>query len=152
MEGKADRSLIFWSRWLFIAGLLISAFGLLFAFFNGTALFRWMDDGINPAFWEGGTLPEGAVTSFKQWIYGVLGATVLGWGIFVVFIAACPFRKRESWAWSCVAAGISAWYVTDTGLSLYYGVIFNAAFNTLFLAIVALPLFFTRRQFFYGKG
>lgn len=150
-EGKVNKSLIFWSRWLFTAGLFISAFGLLFALFNGTALFGWMDAGINPSFWEGGSLPEGAVTSFKQWIYGVLGATILGWGIFVVFIARYPFRNCERWAWTCIAAGVSAWYVTDSALSLYYGVVFNAAFNTLFLAMVALPLLFTRRQFFSGK-
>lgn len=146
-----NSSLNFWSRWLFFTGLLISTFGLLFALFNGTVLFCWMDAGVHPAFWEDGSLPEGATTSFKQWIYGVLGATILGWGIFVGFIARYPFRNVEKWAWSCIAAGVSAWYVTDTALSLYYGVMFNAAFNTLFLTLVALPLLFTRRQFFSGK-
>lgn len=37
------RALSVWPRWLFIVGLLISVFGIMMAFFNGTALFEVFD-------------------------------------------------------------------------------------------------------------
>jgi hypothetical protein len=46
-----------------------------------------------------------------------------------------------------LVVGTLVWYLPDTGLSLYFGVTFNAVVNTIFLAIIALPLIFTRREF-----
>jgi hypothetical protein len=40
----------FWQKWLFAVGLLVSVFGLLLAFFGGTAPFGVFDDQINPVF------------------------------------------------------------------------------------------------------
>jgi hypothetical protein len=39
------------------------------------------------------------------------------------------------------------WYLPDTTISLASGVIFNAVLNTVLLALVALPLFFARKEF-----
>jgi len=47
-----------------------------------------------------------------------------------------------------MAAGIGLWFVLDTAVSLYHRVYFNAlAVNVPLLLIVALPLWFTRREF-----
>ena len=70
-----------------------------------------------------------------------------GWGVFLASVAAIPFRRRERWAWNCIVLGILFWYVPDTGFSLQAGVMFNAAVNTALLALIALPLVFTRRNF-----
>jgi hypothetical protein len=138
----------FWQRWLYGAGLLVMAFGLLIAVLSGTALFDTVfNHQINPVFWDTKTV-DGPTQDFQRWIYGVLGATVAGWGVFLAFMAHSPFKRRERWARDCIAAGIGLWFVVDTAISLYRGVYFNAlVVNVPLLVIVALPLWFTRGEF-----
>ncbi|MFQ5399613.1 MAG: hypothetical protein ACE5E7_08455 [Anaerolineae bacterium] len=126
--------------------LIIIVFGVFMALLNGTALFDWFNNQIDPVFWEDTAVPDNAQT-FQRFIYGVLGATVAGWGVFLAFIAYCPFRQKEKWAWNCVLAGLLLWFLIDTPISLYFQVAFNAAFNTLLLVSAILPLAFTRRFF-----
>jgi hypothetical protein len=136
-----------WDRWLLLVGWLLMVFGLLLGFFNQTAPFDIaFNHQINPVFWTDGTPPEG-VEAFQSWIYGVLGCTVSGWGVFLVFLARRPFRKRERWARNCIFAGITLWYITDTSVSLYFGVTFNAVFNTALALLVYVPLLATRGEF-----
>jgi hypothetical protein len=136
----------FWQRWLLVVGLVIVAFGLVMAFLNETAVFELFNGQIDPAFWGDGATPE-AATRFRQWAYGAWGATVAGWGVFIVFIAHYPFRHKEKWSWNCLAAGLLVWYLVDTAISLYFKVYFNAAFNTVLLILVTLPLAYTRKHF-----
>jgi hypothetical protein len=135
----------FWQRWLVGVGL-VAVFGLFMALLNGTPLFALFNDRIDPVFWGGQAIPA-AGQAFRGWVYGVWGATVAGWGILVAFIAVYPFKQRECWAWNALAVAVGAWYLLDTGLSLYFGVIFNVFFNTLLLVLAGLPLVFTRRAF-----
>ena len=76
----------FWQRWLLVVGIIVSLFGLFISFFSGTALFALFDSLINPVFWGAGPLPDDA-KAFQKWIYGAWGATVAGWGIFIIFLA-----------------------------------------------------------------
>jgi len=137
----------FWQKWLFIVGLILTFFGITFALFSGTFLFKVFDTQINPSFWGTPEIPDIATDEFQQWIYGVLGATIAGWGVFLAFIAHYPFKKHELWAWNCILVGIIVWYVLDTGISLYFKVYFNAVFNAVLLAFVITPLGFSRRHF-----
>jgi hypothetical protein len=139
-------SFTFWQRWLFTLSLIIIAFGLGMAVLNSTPLFDLLNRQVDPIFWGTQPLPQEAL-AFRGWAYGVLGATMAGWGVFIAFLAQSPFRRRERWAWNCTALGILVWYLPDTAISLASGVIFNAACNTGLLALVALPLFFTRKEF-----
>lgn len=137
----------FWNRWLLFAGWLLVVFGLLLAFLNQTQLFDVaFNRQIDPVFWPAGVAAE-SINSFQSWIYGVLGATVSGWGVFVVFLARYPFTKRERWARNCIAAGITLWYIADTSISLYFGVTFNAVVNTVLAGLVYTPLLATRQEF-----
>ncbi len=136
----------FWQRWLFLLGIVVAAFGIGMALLNGTAVFDLLDKQINPVFWDQEPLPEPA-EAFQGFIYGVLGATMAGWGVFIAFIAHHPFRKRERWAWNCLLAGMLLWYVVDTLISINAQVYFNAAFNTILLVLVGLPLVFSRKHF-----
>lgn len=137
----------FWNRWLLFAGWLLVVFGLLLAFLNQTHLFDVaFNRQIDPVFWPAGVAAE-SIDSFQSWIYGVLGATVSGWGVFVVFLARYPFTKRERWARNCIAAGITLWYIADTSISLYFGVTFNAVVNTVLAGLVYTPLLATRQEF-----
>ena len=134
---------LFWQRWLFAVGLIIVVFGILMALFSGTALFALFDSQVNPVFWNGGDLPLG-VQAFQRWIYGVLGATMAGWGVFLAYVAYYPFKGQEKWAWNCVLFGMLLWFVSDTFISWQSGVYFNVLFNTLVFVLALLPLVFTR--------
>jgi hypothetical protein len=136
----------FWQRWLFAVGALLTVFGIVMAFFSGTAVFELFNSQVDPVFWRTEDIADNA-RRFQQWIYGVLGATVAGWGVFVTFVAHYPFRKKEKWSWDCLVVGLLLWYLTDTAISLNFKVYFNAVFNTVLLVLVMLPVIFTRRYF-----
>jgi hypothetical protein len=140
------RPFTFWQRWLVVLSVVIVAFGLGMVVLNGTPLFDLLNRQVDPVFWGNEPLPA-AMLTFRGWVYGVLGATMAGWGVFFGFLAQVPFQRQERWAWNCLALGMLVWYVPDTLLSLASSVIFNAAFNTVLLALVVLPLFFTRKEF-----
>jgi len=138
---------VFWQRWLFIVSWAIIIFGVFMAIFNQTALFAIFNNQIDPAFWDSGIVPDVAATRFQGWSYGVWGATVAGWGIFIAFIAHYPFKHREKWAWNCVVFGVIFWYILDTGISLVYAVSFNVLFNSILLIGISLPVVFTKKYF-----
>jgi len=127
----------------------MAIFGLVLAFFNQTALFDLIfNNQVNPVFWGVKNVPE-TVGSFQAWIYGVLGATVSGWGIFMAFIAHYPFKERRRWAWNCMATGFTLWFLADTAISLTFNVQFNAIFNIVLFVALGTPLLFTRKKFKY---
>ncbi len=135
----------FWQRWLLIVGIGITVFGVLMAFLSGTPLFDLFNHQIDPAFW--GTNPvSDSAREFRQWVYGVWGATIAGWGMFVLFIAHYPFKRQEPWAWNCLIYGLVLWFVLDTALSISYRVWFNVIFNIALLVLALLPVLSTRRD------
>jgi hypothetical protein len=136
----------FWQRWLFVVGLGIAAFGILMAFLSGTPIFDLFNRQIDPAFWGTGSSLD-SIRPFQQWVYGIWGATIAGWGVFVTFVAHYPFRNKEKWAWNCLVLGLLVWFVLDTVLSIFHKVYFNVAFNTTLLILAGLPAIFTRKEF-----
>lgn len=137
----------FWQKWLFFVGIYLAMFGLMLAFFNQTYVMDFVfNNQINSVFWSASAIPEN-IFPFQSWVYGVLGATVAGWGIFIAFLAYYPFKAREKWAWNCIAAGISIWFISDTSISAFYDVTFNVVFNVVLLIFIGLPLLFTRKFF-----
>ena len=136
----------FWHHWLLIVSLGIIAFGLFMALFNQTPLFDLFGRQIDKAFWGSAPLPVG-VTSFQGWLYGVWGATIAGWGIFLALITYIPFKRREKWAWNCLVMGLGIWFVLDTGISWQYGVSFNVIFNIVVVFAIGIPLVFSRKAF-----
>ncbi len=136
----------FWQRWLIVVGIVISVFGVVMTISSGTPLFDLFNRQIDPAFWSTNAA-DGAARQFQHWIYGVWGATIAGWGIFLTFVACFAFGRQEKWAWDCMVVGLLVWFVLDTSLSLDYKVYFNAAFNTVLVVFAGLPLVFTRKHF-----
>lgn len=143
---KPNKLFIFWQRWLVVVSIVILVFGLLMTFTSGTPFFNIFHRWIDPAFWAGQT-PDASARNFQAWVYGVWGTTLAGWGVLLTYIAVIPFKKREKWAWNCMAAGILTWFLLDTGLSLIHGVNFNVAVNCMILILAGLPLVFTRKLF-----
>jgi hypothetical protein len=141
------KSLLFWSRWVEGVGWTLILFGLILAFGNQSHVFDVaFNRQIDPVFWSDAAIPNEASRA-QSWTYGVLGATVSSWGVFVACLARFAFRQRQRWAWICLFLGITLWYLVDTGISLAYGVYFNVAFNTVLATLVYLPVIATRSSF-----
>ncbi len=136
----------FWQRWLFIVGLIVTAFGILLAFFNRTILFELFNTRIDPVFWGSVNVPQNTV-AFQRWINGVLGGVVAECGMFLSFVAYYPFKRKEKWAWNSVLAALFIWFFIDTPISLYFKVYSNALFNLALFVAILLPLIFTRKYF-----
>jgi hypothetical protein len=144
--GKMD-TFNFWRKWLFGATIIMVVFGVALALLNGTFIFSWMNDGINPPFWSDSSSITPAIRNYQQFTTGLLGTLMTCWGLTVMFIAQYSFRRQESWAWTGLVFSVGLWFLMDTSISLYYRVYFNALSNLGFLVLLALPLFFTRKHF-----
>jgi hypothetical protein len=142
-----SRRFLFCQRWLLALGVIIVVFGVALAFLYPTPFFDIFRTQIDPVFWGTGELTGGTIL-FQQWIYGVLGATMAGWGVCIAFIAAVPFQRKEKWAWNCLAIAVSLWFVIDTFLSWRFGALFNVVFNVLIFLAALVPLLFSRKHFF----
>jgi len=76
-----------WDRWLQTVGWILVVFGLVFALFNQSSLFDLaFNQNIDPVF-SGAAHVSEDMHRFQAWIYGVLGATIAGWGLFIVFLS-----------------------------------------------------------------
>jgi hypothetical protein len=136
----------FWQRWLLVVGIAVAAFGVFMAFLSGTPLFDLFNRQIDPAFWSAIAVDD-AARQFQQWIYGVWGATIAGWGISLAYVARYPFSRKERWSRDALALGLLVWFVLDTSLSVIHKVYFNVAFNTALLILGLLPVVFTWKEF-----
>lgn len=131
-----------WRYWLLAVSVFIIAFGIIMALFNSTIVFAFFNAQINSVFWGSNPVPPPA-QAFQAWVYGAWGATVMGWGVTMLFIAWFPFGQRERWAWYCVLVSVSLWFLLDTGISLWFGVMVNVFLNSTILVLVIIPLVFT---------
>ena len=145
-QADTPANFLFWQRWLVVTSELLIIFGLVMAFLNRTIAFDLFNSQINPIFWGAADIPAGA-WAFQGWIYGVAGAIVVGWGIFLFYLARYPFKQQEKWAWNCIFTGLLVWYVVDTFISVQFKVYFNAISNTVIFIPMILPLIFTRKYF-----
>lgn len=95
---------------------------------------------------ESADITGGAAYEYSTFIFGVLGAVIIGWMVAMLFIVRGPLRRREPWAWNAVATSIGIWFLVDTGFSLAVGQVEHGIFNVAFLLAVAIPLGRLRRE------
>ena len=96
----------FWQKWLLVVCILIVAFGVFMivgSFLGGD------NSQTDSEFLQ--RYHVITFEAFRQWIFAVLGATMAGWGVCLIFITRYPFQRKELWVWNCLVAGMSVWYV-----------------------------------------
>lgn len=143
----SNARLRFCTSWLGVMALGVAACGLLLAFFPGHAAVQVLVNArIDPAFFSGRP-PPAALERYREWVFGVLGASLMGWGALMVWVVFEPFRAREIWAWRALAYSLLAWFLLDTGISLYRGATYNAVLNGVLFAGFAIPLGASRTCF-----
>ena len=136
----------FWQRWLLVVSFIIVFLGLLMAFSTFTLFFELNNTQYNPIFFGNKSITT-EIARFQIWNFSVLGAVLIGWGVFFVFIVRYPFYQKEKWAWNCVLIGTLLWFVIDTSYSVYYLVYPNIALNAVLFIAIVLPLIFTKMDF-----
>ncbi|WP_424359699.1 hypothetical protein [Methanocella sp. MCL-LM] len=139
-------SFSFWQKWLLAVSGIIIFFGLVIALLSWSPVFVVFNTLVNGTFWPG-TGPDESIQRFTLWAYGMLGATMAGWGLTLAFIVNGPFGKKEKWSRDAIAAGVVLWFVIDTFMSVYTGAYFNVGVNVLVLVLAGLPLLMTLKEF-----
>jgi hypothetical protein len=85
--------------------------------------------------------------SYIKFLYGILGAVMVGWSVALLFILAGPFYRGQREAWYAITVSVLVWFMLDSSLSISAGFWQNAVFNTMFLIFFAIPLVATYRYF-----
>jgi hypothetical protein len=133
----------FWWRWLVLVvnGVILFSLGFIFLPDLMQSLFNGMFFNTTAAHFG----PE--ATDYLKFVYGVLGAVMLGWMVTLLCVIMRSFRRGEREAWNTVAISIVIWFVIDSTFSLRMGFPQNAVFNVLFLVLFAIPLAAMYKQF-----
>ncbi len=130
---------MFWQRWLEIAFLLVTLFGIVYALFGATALFAPALGPILGNFWPGGVIPP-EMRGFALFSFGIAGALTAGMGLLGWFVARHAIRRGERWGAVALLWSLALWFVLDSGMSVYSGAPLNVIVNGAFLVLGVLPL------------
>lgn len=85
---------------------------------------------------------------FKNWLFGIIGGTIMGFHLLMIAISENAFKKRERWAYQALWSGLLAWFMIDSSISIYYGAVHNfVLINLIALFLIGLPLVMTDRFF-----
>jgi len=132
----------FWINWLIAVTGGVVVFGL--ALVTAPALAR---HGFSLLVYSS----AGAIDAFGQepvryisLTHAVIGGVMVGWGMALLYVTTSLLRKGSRVGWNVVALSVVAWFVPDTGYSLWSGYWQNALLNAAFFALFALPLCATR--------
>lgn len=135
----------FWRKWLILANLMTIGVGFLCAFAGNSIFFELHNQGTEDLFFRGQTM-MGPILEFKNWLFGIIGGTIVGFHTLMVFIAAVPYKKKESWAWWASTTGMLIWFFIDSPISYYYGALHNIyLINLVALVLIGLPLAMTAK-------
>lgn len=90
----------------------------------------------------------GEMLYLKNWLFGIIGATIAGFHLPVVLITHYAFAKKEKWARNAIASALALWFVADSTLSIYYGAYHNLYWiNIPCISLLSLPLIMTWDDF-----
>lgn len=146
-RNREDKRFDFWQKWLTYANVMTIAVGLLVAF-AGNSLFFDVHNHYTKDLFLGGSEFEPNMLAFKNWLFGIIGGTIVGFHTLMVMISEHSFKKKERWAYKAIWYGLLSWFVIDSGISMYYGAIHNIILiNMVALILIGLPLIMTRKAF-----
>lgn len=137
----------FWQKWLTWANALTVVIGLLVAFAGNSFVFDLHNSYTKELFFEGQKI-EGDILQFKNWLFGIIGGSIVGFHLLMIMISENSFKNKEPWAYSAMWIGLLSWFLIDSSISLYYGAVHNLLIiNIVALVIIGLPLAMTKNAF-----
>ena len=121
--------------------------GILVAFAGNSIFFELHNHYTKAIFFDGKEFSPD-ILAFKNWIFGVIGGTIVGFHVLMVMISQNAFKKKEIWAYKAMWFGLLSWFIIDRGISIYYGAIHNVIIiNIVALILIGIPLVMTRNEF-----
>lgn len=133
----------FWYRWLVVVTVGVIIYGFLLMLLP-ESMYR----AFNRLFFASDAgMPSGEIRAYIHLVQGVLGAVLIGWMVTILSVLMSGFRQKQRAAWRTLLLSILIWFAIDSGFSLLIAVPAHALFNTLFLALFALPLAATYHDF-----
>jgi len=146
-----DQQFNFWQKWLTYANVMTVIVGLLVAFAGNSLFFDIHNHYTKEVFFQGNDFnPE--VLRLKNWLFGIIGGTIVGFHLLMIMISENAFKRKEKWAYQAMWIGMLSWFIIDSGLSFHYGAIHNIVLiNIVALVLIGLPLVMTRKEFSVRK-
>jgi len=142
-----DRKFIFWQKWLTYANVMTVGVGLLVAF-AGNSFFLEIHNEFTTLVFFNGQAFSSEVLQFKNWLFGIIGGTIVGFHVLMIMISENAFKKKEKWAYQALWYGLLSWFIIDSSISFYYHAIYNIVLiNLVALVLIGLPLVITRKEF-----
>jgi uncharacterized BrkB/YihY/UPF0761 family membrane protein len=142
-----DKKFLFWQKWLTYANVMTIIVGLLVAFAGNSLVFEVHNEYTRSIFFESNEL-QPDVLNLKNWLFGIIGATIVGFHVLMVMISENSFKKKEPWAYWALWFAMLSWFIIDSGISIYYGAIHNVVIiNLVALVLIGFPLIVTRKEF-----
>ena len=128
-----NRQFYFWQRWFTLANVMTLVIGLLVAFAGNSFFFDYHNTQSQVVFFDGTPFtPE--VLRLKNWLFGIIGGSIVGFHVLLIFLSEYALRQRMGWAYVAAWIGLLSWFTIDTCISLLYG----AAHNVLFINVPAI--------------
>ena len=142
-----EKRFLFWQKWLTWANVMAIGVGIAAAFFGNSIVFEIHNSYTESVFFGGAEFsPE--VLALKNWLFGIIGGTIVGFHILMVMISEHAFKQKEKWAYLALWYGLVSWFLIDSGISLFYGAIHNVVMiNLVALIMIGIPLVATRKEF-----
>lgn len=128
----------FWWFWLLaaVSGVILFGLALIFLPAQMEQFFNWMLFASQTAV----PIQDPAAVAYVRFVYGVLGAVMVGWGVSMLWVLIGPYGRGERAGWLALATPLAFWFVLDSSLSVAQGFWQNAVLNSIFAALFALPL------------
>ncbi len=142
-----DTSFNFWQKWLTYANVMTLFVGVLVAFFGNSIFFEMHNGYTKELLYQGKDFPPESMI-LKNWLFGIIGGTIVGFHTLMIFISENAFKNKEKWAYHALWLGLLSWFIIDSSVSYFYGAIHNIVLiNLAALLLIGLPLVMTRKYF-----
>jgi len=139
---------LFWQRMLTFTNIIAVCVGLIVAFAGNSILLALHNSATKDLFFDNMELSIN-VLQFKNWLFGIIGGTIVGFHILMIMISENAFKKKEKWAYYAMWVGLLSWFIIDSSISFYYGALHNLwIINIPALIMISIPLIATRKEFF----
>lgn len=141
----------FWQKWMTYVNIMMVIIGVVVAFANETFLFSYYDTLTTKNVLNGQEM-DMETRNLKMWLFGIIGGSIVGFHLLIVFVSEFAFKKKERWAYWAILLSVLLWFIIDSSISVVYGAFHNVLLVNLFaIILVGLPLIFTYNNFINSK-
>lgn len=147
---STQKNFSFWWTWLVGVNIIVMLFGVSMVLLPNP-IQQFFSLALYGTPLQLATFSEPAL-DYVTLLHGVLGATMFGWGVALLSILFDAFRQVKPAAWWGLTLSILAWFIPDTGFSLWTGFWQNAVLNLGFALLYAIPLAATYGAFRPGTA